>query len=57
MSKEFAQLTNTIGTKVKIVPIEAYYSIGIVERYYGLIRYAYLIIIAKIKGITKEIVL
>jgi hypothetical protein len=42
---------------VKIVPIEVHYSIGIVERYYSLIRYTYLIIIAKVKGITKEIVL
>ena len=48
---------NTIGTKVKIVPIEVYYSIGIVERYYSLIRRAYLIIIAKVKGIIKEIIL
>ena len=48
---------NTIGTKVKIVSIEVYYSIGIVEHYYSLIRRAYLIIIAKVKGITKEIVL
>jgi hypothetical protein len=48
---------NTIGTKVKIIPIEVYYSIGIVKRYYSLIQYAYLIIVAKVKGITKEIVL
>jgi len=48
---------NTIGTKVKIVPIEVYYSIGIVKYYYSLIRYTYLIIIAKVKGIIKEIVL
>jgi hypothetical protein len=48
---------NIIGTKVKIVSIEVYYSIGIVEYYYSLIRCAYLIIIAKVKGITKEIVL
>jgi hypothetical protein len=48
---------NTIGTKVKIVPIEVYYSIGIVEYYYSLIRRAYLIIVAKVKGITKEIAL
>jgi hypothetical protein len=48
---------NTIGTKVKIVPIEVYYSIGIIKRYYSLIRRAYLIIIAKVKGITKEIAL
>jgi hypothetical protein len=46
-----------MGTKVKIVPIEVYYSIGIVERYYSLIRCAYLIIIAKVKGIIKEMVL
>ena len=43
--------------KVKIVPIEAHYSVGIIERYYGLIRRAYLIITAEVKGITKEIVL
>jgi hypothetical protein len=48
---------NTIGTKVKIVSIEVYYSIRIVEYYYNLIQYTYLIIIAKVKGIIKEIVL
>jgi hypothetical protein len=48
---------NTIGTKVKIVPIEAHHSIGIIERYHSLIRRAYLIIVAKVKGITKEIAL
>jgi hypothetical protein len=42
---------------VKIIPIEVYYSIGIIKRYYGLIRRAYLIIVAKVKGIIKEIVL
>jgi hypothetical protein len=42
---------------VKIVPIEAYNSIGIIERYYGLVQYTYLIIIAEIKGISKEIAL
>jgi hypothetical protein len=48
---------NTIGTKVKIIPIEAHNSIGIVECYYGLVRRTYLIIIAEIKGISKEIAL
>jgi len=48
---------NTIGSKVKIVLIKAYYSIRIIEYYYSLIRYTYLIIIAKVKGIIKEIVL
>ena len=48
---------NTIGIKVKIVLIEAYNSIGIVEHYYGLVRRAYLIIVTEIKGISKEIAL
>ena len=56
-TKEFAQLANTIGTKVKIVPIEAHNSVGIVERYHGLVRRTYLIIVAEIKGISKEIAL
>jgi hypothetical protein len=56
-SKEFAQLVNTIGIKVKIVPIEAHNSIGIIERYYRLVRRTYLIIIAEIKGISKEMAL
>ena len=42
---------------MKIVPIEAYNSIGIIKRYYRLVRRTYLIIIAKIKGISKEIAL
>jgi hypothetical protein len=46
-----------MGIKVKIVPIEAYNSIGIVERYHGLVRRAYLIIVAEIKGISKEMAL
>jgi len=48
---------NTIRTKVKIILIEVYYSIGIIKYYYSLIQCAYLIIIAKVKGIIKEIVL
>ena len=46
-----------MGTKVKIVPVEAHNSIGIVKRYYKLVRRAYLIIVAEIKGISKEIAL
>jgi hypothetical protein len=37
--------------------MEAHNSIGIVERYYGLVQCAYLIIVAEIKGISKEIAL
>jgi hypothetical protein len=46
-----------MGIKVKIVPVEAYNSIGIVERYHGPIRRAYLIITTKIPGINKDIAL
>jgi predicted ATP-grasp superfamily ATP-dependent carboligase len=46
-----------MGIKVKIVPVEAYNSVGIVERYYGPIRRAYLIITTKIPGIDKDIAL
>jgi hypothetical protein len=46
-----------MGIKVKIVSIEAYNSIGIIKRYYGLVRCAYLIIVVEIKGINKEIAL
>jgi len=42
---------------VKIVPIEAHNSIGIIEYYYKLVQRAYLIIVAEIKGISKEIAL
>jgi hypothetical protein len=56
-SKEFAQYANTMGIKVKIVPVEAHNSIGIVECYHGPIRYAYLIIITEIQGIDKDMVL
>ena len=48
---------NSIGTKIKIIPIEAYYLVGIVEQYYNIVRRAYKIIIAEIKGINKDVVL
>ena len=46
-----------MGIKVKIVLIEAYNSIRIIKYYYKLVQCAYLIIIAEIKGISKEIAL
>ena len=57
VSKEFNQLANTIGTRVKIVPVKAYNSIGIVEPYHGLIRRAYIIILVKIRDIDREMAL
>ena len=46
-----------LGTKVKIVLIKAYNSVGIVKQYYRLIRRVYLIIITKIRNINKRIAL
>jgi hypothetical protein len=43
-----------MGTKIKIVPVEAHNSVGIIERYHGPIRRAYLIITAEINGINKD---
>jgi hypothetical protein len=55
-SKEFKQLASTVNTKVKIVPVEAHNSIGIVERYHGPVRRAYEIIIEELKdhGISRD---
>jgi hypothetical protein len=41
VSKEFKQYTTILGISIKAVPVEAHNSIGIVERYHGLIRRAY----------------
>ena len=43
-SKEFSQLAGNVGTNVKTVPVEAHWSIGIVERYHGILRRIYFII-------------
>ena len=56
-SKEFSQYVNTLGTKIKIVPVEAHNSVGIVERYHGLIRRAYLIIMTEILSLEKDMAL
>jgi hypothetical protein len=56
-SKEFAQHASLIGIRVKIVPIEAYNSISIIERYYSPIRRAYLIVLTKIPSISRDIAL
>ena len=46
-----------MGIKVKIVLVEAHNSVGIIERYYRLIRRAYTIITAEIHGIDKDMAL
>jgi hypothetical protein len=46
-----------MGTRVKIVPVEAHNSIGIVERYHNLIRRAYTIISVELKDLDKDMAL
>ena len=46
-----------MGTRIKIVLVKAYNSVGIVERYHSLIRRAYTIITTKIRDINKDIAL
>ena len=56
-SREFAEYASVQGMKVKIVPVEAHHSIGIVERYHGPIRRAYKIITDEIKDISADMAL
>ena len=43
-----------MGIKIKIVPVEAHNSVGIVERYHGLVRRAYEIIATELPTIDKD---
>jgi hypothetical protein len=56
-SREFGQLASTVGTKLKIVPIEAHHSIGKLERYHGPLRRAYEIMDQELKRTRKEVLL
>jgi hypothetical protein len=57
MSKEFFQLALSIGVITKSVPVEAHWSIGIVERYYAMLQRAYKIIDAEMPKLTNDIAL
>ena len=56
-SREFNQYAATIGTRLKIVPVEAHHSIGIVERYHAPIRRAYSIITTEIRDLEPDMAL
>ena len=56
-SREFNQYAATMGTRLKIVPVKAYYSIGIVERYYAPIRRVYSIITSEIRDLEPDMAL
>jgi hypothetical protein len=57
ISREFKQYAVNMGTTIKSVPVEAYNSISMVERYYGPLRCIYYIITSKILGINKDMAL
>ena len=56
-SNKFAQMAANVGTKVKIVLVEAYNSVGIVERYHSPVRRVYQIITSEVLSINKDVVL
>ena len=56
-SREFNQYATTMGTRLKIVPVESHHSIGIVERYHAPIRRAYVIITTEIKDLDPDMAL
>jgi hypothetical protein len=57
VSKEFKDNTTIVGTRLKIVPVEAYHSIRKLERYYIIIRKAYNYIIEDILGLDRDMAL
>lgn len=55
VSREFCQLATSLGTTTRSVPVEAHWSIGLVERYHAVLRRAYKVIIEDLQGtISKE---
>ena len=56
-SQEFKQYASVTGTNIKIVPVEAHHSIGIVERYHGPLRRIFRIIADEIPDLSKEMAL
>jgi hypothetical protein len=59
VSKEFVQTATTMAITTKSVPVEAYWSVGLVERYHQPLRRAYHIIQEEIKepGFNRDMVL
>jgi Reverse transcriptase (RNA-dependent DNA polymerase) len=52
-SKEFKQHTNSFAIITKAAPVEAHWSIGIVERYHPVLKRAYTIIIEQLPDLAK----
>ena len=54
VSREFCQLATSLGSTTKSVPIEAHWSIGLVERYHAVLRQAYKVIMEDLQGIINK---
>jgi len=54
---EFSESARQVGTRTKCVPVKAYYSIGIIEQYYELLRQVYEIITKEYLRLSKDYVL
>ena len=54
VSKEFKQYANSLAITTKAVPVEAHWSIGVVERYHPVLKRAYAVIVADIPEIDKN---
>jgi hypothetical protein len=57
VSKEFKEYTNIIDIHTKVILVETYNSISIIERYYNPLRQVYQIIVVELPGIDRNIVL
>ena len=57
ISKEFQQYATAIAISTKAVPVEAHWSVGLVEQAHSALQRAYQIITDKCKGIQKELAL
>jgi hypothetical protein len=56
---EFKQLASSMSIEVKEIPVKAYNSVGLVERYHALLRRVYKILKAELKDehINKKMIL
>ena len=54
VSREFCQLATSLGSTTKSVPVEAHWSIGLVERYHAVLRRAYKVIMEDLQGIISK---
>ncbi len=57
MSEEFRQHAASLNIDIKEILVEAYNSIGKVERYYGLLRRAYEILTNELPTTSKDVLL